>query len=143
MRLPDVNVLLHAANLASPRHAVAAHWLEGAADPGRGLALPWVSLLGFIRLATRPGAYSVPMTVAQAMSLVDAWLLAPGARVVHPGSGHARVLNELLQSAGTAGNLTTDAHLAALALEHGATVGTFDRDFKRFSGVRVDLLGQN
>ena len=141
MRLPDVNVLVHACNRDSPWRDAAAGWIEAAANDGRGLGLPWVSLLGFVRVSTRPGILKLPLSVAQALELVDLWLQAPGARVVQPGSRHAALLRSLLMRVGTAGNLTADAHLAALALEHGATVGTFDREFRRFDGVQVDWLG--
>jgi len=141
MHLPDVNVLLHAGNGQSPWRDVAARWIEAASNQGHGLGLPWASLLGFVRLSTRPGILSVPLTVAQAFELVEAWMQAPGARVLQPGPRHAALVRGLLVRVGTAGNLTTDAHLAALAVEHGATVGTFDRDFRRFDGVQVDWLG--
>jgi uncharacterized protein len=141
MRLPDVNVLVHAVNLASPVHAGAHRWLCDAVDSGEGLALAWVALLGFVRITTRPGIFAEPLPTAGALALVDEWLQAPGARVVHPGPRHAVLLGRLLARAGTAGNLTTDAHLAALAQEHGAVVGTFDRDFGRCDDVRVDWLG--
>jgi toxin-antitoxin system PIN domain toxin len=141
MRLPDVNVLVHASNQSSPRRAAAALWLEEAADLGQGLALPWISLLGFLRITTRPGIFASPLPVSQALGLMDEWVSAPGARLVHPGPRHAQLLRALLLRVGTAGNLTTDAHLAAVAMEHGAVVGTFDRDFRRFDGVRVDWLG--
>lgn len=140
MRLPDVNVLVHAVNTASPVHQRASRWLRDAIESGEGLALAWVALLGFIRISTRPGVYAEPLPVERALSVVDHWMRADSALVVHPGPRHAFHLGRLLQRAGTAGNLTTDAHLAALAMEHGAVVGTFDRDFIRFDGVRVDRL---
>ena len=140
MRLPDVNVLVHAVNVASPQHQSASRWLCDAIESGEGLALAWVSLLGFIRISTRPGIYAEPLSIERALGVVDHWMRANAARVVHPGPRHAFHLGRLLHRAGTAGNLTTDAHLAALALEHGAVVGTFDRDFTRFDGVRVDRL---
>jgi uncharacterized protein len=143
MLLPDVNVLVHAVNASAKEHAEASAWLRSALEEGPGLALAWVSMLGFLRLSTRPGIYAAPLPVPRALSIVDAWLQAPGAVVVQPGPRHAELLGALLRQAGTAGNLTTDAHLAALAQEHGAAIGTFDRDFQRFSGVRVEWLGQN
>ncbi len=141
MRLPDVNVLVHAVNQGSPAHDAAARWLSDGVQSGEGLALAWVSLLGFLRITTRPGVYATPLPVDRALGIVDVWLQTPGSRVVHPGPRHAALLGRVLRQAGTAGNLTTDAHLAALAQEHGAVVGTFDRDFRRFEGVRVDWLG--
>jgi uncharacterized protein len=143
MLLPDVNVLVHAVNTSARQHAEAVAWLTSALENGRGLALTWVSMLGFLRLSTRPGIFASPLPVPRALSILEAWIHAPGAMVVQPGPRHADLLGTLLRQTGTAGNLTTDAHLAALAMEHGATLGTFDRDFQRFSGLRVDWLGQN
>jgi toxin-antitoxin system PIN domain toxin len=138
--MPDVNVLVHAVNSASPVHERAAGWLREALDSGDGLALAWVALLGFIRISTRPGVFAEPLSTDRALTVVQRWLQADAARVVHPGPRHAVVLGTLLRRSGTAGNLTTDAHLAALAMEHGAVIGTFDRDFARFDGLRVDRL---
>ena len=140
--LPDVNVLVHAANEASPQHDESARWLARGFESPAGVALAWVSLIGFVRITTRAGIFARPLPVASALALLNHWLEQPKARVVHPGTRHAALLGRLLLTTGTAGNLTTDAHLAALAQEHGATVGTFDRDFQRFNGVRVELLGQ-
>jgi predicted nucleic acid-binding protein len=78
--------------------------------------------------------------VDEALRIVDGWLSHPGAMVLHPGPRHAALLGALLIGAGTAGNLTTDAHLAAIAIEHGATVASFDRDFSRFAGLRFEHL---
>jgi toxin-antitoxin system PIN domain toxin len=140
MRLPDVNVLVHAVNLASPAHERSLRWLVDAIEQGEGLALSWVALLGFIRLSTRPGIFAQPLTVDRALRVVEHWMQADGVRIVHPGDRHTAILADLLRRAGTAGNLTTDAHLAALAIEHGATLGTFDRDFDRFENLRVDRM---
>lgn len=140
MRLPDVNVLVNSVNVASPGHGRALDWLRGAVEEGHGLGLAWVALLGFVRVSTRPGIFSQPLPVEQALALMDRWLRTPGARILQPGPRHAELLGRLLRQCGTAGNLTTDAHLAALAIEHGAIVGTFDRDFRRFEGARFDAL---
>lgn len=141
MKLPDVNVLLAATNRASPEHEEARSWLEGAfAGPG-GVGFAWVALLGFVRLATRRGILSRPLSVDDALSVVTAWLEEPRAIVLNPTERHLPILARLLIGAGTAGNLTTDAHLAALAIEHGATLGSFDRDYERFSGLAFEPLG--
>lgn len=140
MKLPDVNVLLFAANSASAEHEQARTWLESAFNEPGGVGLAWVALLGFIRLATRHAIFSKPLTVEDALSVVRAWLADPRANVLHPTERHAQILARLLIAAGTGGNLTTDAHLAALAIEHGATLGSFDRDFERFSGLAFDPL---
>jgi len=142
MRLPDVNVLVHAANAGSTAQPLAAAWLAEGFESTDGVALAWVAMLGFLRVTTRRGIFAQPLAPDQALGLLNQWLAHPAARVVNPGPRHAALLGRYLLTDGTAGNLTTDAHLAALAQEHGATVGTFDRDFQRFDRVRVDWLGQ-
>ncbi len=140
MRLPDTNVLVYAVNSAAPQQAVAKRWLQMAFDSPQGVALTWMTLVGFVRLTTHPSILRRPLAIADALNTIDEWLAEPSARVVHPGSQHAALLGRFLLAAGTGGNLTSDAHLAALAIEHGAAVGTFDNDFRRFAGVNVDLL---
>jgi uncharacterized protein len=136
MILPDVNTLLYAINRSSDQHVVALRAMrEGFGGP-RGVAFAWTALLAFLRLSTRRGIFPRPLSVEDALRGIEHWLGHPRAQVVHPGEQHAAILGRLLKSAGTAGNLTTDAHLAALAIEHGATVISFDRDFARFEGVQ-------
>lgn len=140
MWLPDVNVLLAASQRQAPYHAVARQRLEAAFGSGAPVGLAWVALLGFLRLTTNGRVFPVPMPVDEALRIVDGWLSHPGAMVLHPGPRHAALLGALLIGAGTAGHLTTDAHLAAIAIEHGATVASFDRDFSRFAGLRFEHL---
>lgn len=140
MRLPDTNVLVHAVNLDSPQQATAERWLAEAFDGRGGVALSWTALLGFLRIATRPGILPRPLPVESALEVLHQWLDHPSATVAHPGPRHPQLLGRLLLGAGTAGNLTNDAHLAALAIEHGATLGTFDRDFQKFAGLQFELL---
>lgn len=141
MKLPDVNILLYAANEASPKHEEARAWLETAFNEAGGVGLAWVALLGFIRLSTRRGIFPKPLTVEDAISVVQTWISHERASVLHPSARHLAVLARLLVGAQTAGNLTTDAHLAALAIEHGAMLGSFDTDFERFSGLHFHALG--
>jgi len=140
MKLPDVNVLVYSLNADSPWQAAARHWLKQAFESGQGVGFAWLALVGCVRITTHPRIMSSPLSVAQAVSAVDDWLAHPGAHILHPTARHVDILSKLLLMAGTAGNLSNDAHLAALAIEHNATVGTFDRDFQRFPGVHVDLL---
>jgi toxin-antitoxin system PIN domain toxin len=142
VKLPDVNVLLYAVNSASDEHDRAQRWLESAFDDAEGVAFAWVVLLGFIRLATRRGIFPKPLSVEITLSLVQTWLSHERATMLHPSERHLPILARLLMGAQTAGNLTTDAHLAALAIEHGATVASFDRDFERFSGMRFEALAE-
>jgi len=140
MWLPDVNVLLHASQRRSPNHDRAREWVEAAFASGVPVGLAWAALLGFLRLSTNGRIFPVPMPVDEALRVIDGWLSHPAAVVLHPGPRHAALLGALLLGAGTAGNLTTDAHLAAIAIEHGATLVSFDRDFARFAGLRFEHL---
>ncbi len=140
LKLPDVNILLHAVDATHPNHRIARDWLQSAFVDGGGVGFAWLVLVGFVRVSTRKGILTTPLAVADSLAIMDDWLHQAGSRVVHPGIRHSGVMGTLLLAAGTAGNLTNDAHLAALAIEHHATVGTFDKDFKRFPGVKVDLL---
>jgi uncharacterized protein len=136
MTLPDVNILLYAVNSSSDQHAVALRVMREGFDSPRGVAFAWTALLAFLRLSTRRGIFPRPLSVEDALRVIEHWLGHPRAQVIHPSEQHTAILGKLLKSAGTAGNLTTDAHLAALAIEHGATVISFDRDFARFEGVQ-------
>jgi uncharacterized protein len=118
------------------RHEPARAWVEDRLSGTETFALAWVVLLAFIRLTTSSRVFQSPLTTRHALDLVDGWLAQPCASVVHPTSRHAAVLGELLEPLGTAGNLTTDAHLAALAVEHGAELCSTDMDFSRFTGLR-------
>jgi uncharacterized protein len=136
VKLPDVNVLLYAVDTASPRHRAARRWLEERLSGTETLAFAWTVLIAFLRLGTNPRVFAEPLEPAEAFDLIDSWLGQPPSTVVHPTDRHAAILRELLEPVGTAANLTTDAHLAALAIEHGAELCSSDSDFARFSGVR-------
>ncbi|NQW94383.1 MAG: type II toxin-antitoxin system VapC family toxin [Polaromonas sp.] len=140
MRLADTNLLVYAADKDSPHHVVSHRWLEDSLSNSQGLGLAWLSVIGFIRLTTHAKLSVTPRTVLQALSYVDDWLTHANCHILHPTIRHADILARLLLGVGTAGNLTNDAHLAALAIEHNAEIGTFDRDFKRFSGLKFQLL---
>lgn len=136
MRVPDANILLHAVNRSSAEHETARAWLESSLSGTEPMGFAWVVLLAFLRLSTRRGLFPAPLDAEVATGYVEQWLGQPPARMLHPTARHLDVLRGLLLQAGTAGNLTTDAHLAALALEHGAGLWSFDRDFARFKGLR-------
>ncbi|MES2944378.1 MAG: TA system VapC family ribonuclease toxin [Pseudomonadota bacterium] len=140
MKLPDTNVLVNSVNEMSPQCAQATEWLVNAFEDSDGVGFSWLALVGFIRVSTQKSLLPKPLAIGDAMGLIDDWLSHPHARILHPTQRHGDVLARLLLIAGTAGNLTNDAHLAALSIEHGATVGTFDRDFKKFPGIKLDLL---
>jgi toxin-antitoxin system PIN domain toxin len=136
MKIVDANILIYAVNRGAPDHAAAAAWLEAALNGSETIAFGWIGLLAFVRIVTRPGLFTRPLTVKEAFDTVDGWLAAPNAVIAHPGDRHAAQLRELLSATGTAGNLTSDAHLAALAIELDAEMISFDGDFARFPGLR-------
>ena len=132
MRLLDLNVLLYAINTDSPHHRKARKWVEGTLAGTETVALPWVVILGFLRVATSRQVFTKPLDADDAIDVVDGWLSRPNVVALHPGPQHWRILKMLVSAAGTAGNLTTDAHLAALAIEHGCELCSTDADFGRF-----------
>jgi uncharacterized protein len=137
----DANVLLYAVDDSSPHHAGSRSWLDASLAGTEAVGLAWIVLLAFIRIGTNASILPTAMTADEAIGQVEAWLTAPAALVAQPTPRHASLLRGLLRDTGTAGNLTTDAHLAALALEHGADIVSYDRDFARFPGVRHRLPG--
>lgn len=141
MKLLDLNVLVYAMDESSSRHQAARDWLDETLSGSDTVGFAWHVLIGFVRLSTRSAVFAAPLTVSEALDVVDGWLRQPCVTVVHPTERHATVLRELLTPLGTAGNLTSDAHLAALAIEHGAGLCSTDVDFSRFAGVRwIDPL---
>jgi len=141
VKLLDVNLLIYAVDESSARFAQAHPWVEGVLGGRETVAVPWVVLLAFIRLTTNPRVMTSPFSSDEALDVVDGWLARSNVVVVHPTERHAAVLRELLAPVGTAGNLVTDAHLAALAIEYGAELNSCDADFSRFTGVRwIDPL---
>ena len=99
-----------------------------------------VVVLAFIRITTNPRIMTTVLSPSESFDQIDEWLAQPPATVVHPGRRHLDICRALLEASGTGGNLTADAHLAALAIEHDATVASFDGDFHRFSGLRLEYL---
>lgn len=136
MIVPDVNLLVYAYDTESPRHAKAQAWLEELLGSTRPVGFSWISMLGFIRIVTNPRAVTRPLSAQVACEHVKEWLEQPYAFVLEPSSRHAELLFGMLTSLGTAGNLTTDAHLAALAIGHQAELHSTDPDFARFEGLR-------
>lgn len=137
MLLVDANVLLYSVNKGAREHTVARAWLLAGLGGGEAVAFAWTVILAFLRLSTHPAVFPRPLSVRQAAETVELWLGAPSAVTIEPTRRHLPLVRGLLERAGTAGNLVGDAHLAALALEHGATVVSFDRDFARFEGVAL------
>jgi len=136
VKLPDVNLLIYAIDESSRYHARARPWLEQALSGTEEVGFAWMVLLGFVRISTNPVAFGNALSPARAFEFIDSWLGSPVATVVHPSEQHAGHVRDLLMPLGTAGNLTNDAHLASLAIEHGAELCSSDNDFSRFEGVR-------
>jgi len=136
MILPDVNVIVHAYNADSPVHPRAKAWWEETLGAPGPVGLTWSVVLGYIRISTHTRILSNPLSPSIACSHVESWLAQPQVALIHPGQRHAAILFGLLRGLGTAGNLTSDAHLAALAIEHQAEVVSTDADFGRFQGLK-------
>lgn len=136
MIIPDVNVLIHAYNSSSLRHKAAREWWEETLTQPRPVGLPWVSILGFVRIITRAAPVKNPLYPGEAIGVVRKWLAVPGVQILTPGEFHAEIFFRLIEQVGTAGDLTTDAHLAALAIEYRGELASTDADFARFPGLR-------
>jgi uncharacterized protein len=136
MTLIDANLLLYAIDAEAPRHAAARRWLDDELSRAAPTGFAWIALLAFLRVSTHPRVYRRPLDAAEALAHIDGWLAQPGSFVLAPGRRHASLLRQLLEPRGTAANLTSDAHLAAIAIEHGAVLCSADRDFARFEGLR-------
>ena len=132
----DANLLLYAVDESAAQHDAANTWLEQVLNGSVQVGLPWPSLLAFVRIATHPRVSRRPLTSNVAWAMVDSWLAAPTAWIPLPTAQHADVLAGLVNSYGLTGNLIPDAHLAALAIEHGVTLCSADTDFARFAAVR-------
>ena len=136
MILVDANLLIYAANKDAAHHSASRAWWHGILSGTEEVALAWIVILAFLRVTTRPGVFPRPLDPQTALNEVNAWLAQPFVSVVGPGERHWAILKNLLNESGLGGNLTSDAHLAALALEHGAQIYSSDHDFRRFAGVR-------
>jgi toxin-antitoxin system PIN domain toxin len=135
MILPDLNLILYAHNRGAVLHLPAKEWWETTLSSPRPVGLCWAVMLGFIRLSTRSGIFREPLPVPAACGEVRAWLAQPQVIILDPGRRHASIVFDHLERLGTAGNLTTDAHLAALAIEHQCELFSTDSDFKLFPGL--------
>lgn len=141
MILPDVNLLVYACVDAGWQHAAARAWWQAALNGEETVGLCSPALFGFIRLTTSRRIFTAPLPVAKSVALVEAWLSRPQVELIHPGPRHLEIAFGLLRGAGTAGDLTTEVQLAALAIEHQAQLHSNDGDFGRFPGLRwVDPL---
>lgn len=138
MILLDANLLLYAYDAESPVHERARTWLEETLVTEDEVGVALVSLLAFLRIGTDARAFREPMTSIEASEIVTRWLARPNVGIAQPTRRHFEVMGDLARSGKAKGPLLMDAHIAALAIEHGATLATSDRDFARFPGLRVE-----
>lgn len=136
MILADVNLLVYAHNEATPLHARARAWWEDLITRQQPIGIAWAVAFGFVRLVTHPAVLVSPLLPVDAIARVRGWLAQPEIRVVEPGPRHIGIVEELFRATGVGGSLTTDTHLAALAIEHQADLHSNDTDFRRFPGLR-------
>ena len=141
MKVVDANVVVYAVNGDAPHHEAARRWLDDALSGSETIGLPWLVIVAFLRLTTNRAILDVPLTATDALEIVDGWVSRPNAVVVEPTARHLAVLRGLLAIPGNPANQVNDAHIAALAVEHGADIVSFDRAFGRFPGVRVVVPG--
>lgn len=136
MILIDANLLLYAYNPDAQQHEPARRWLESVLSGTTPVRFAWITVLAFLRIATSPRVFSQPLTPDEATAAVTSWLNQPSAALMDAGPQHWTILASLLVAGQAKGPLVMDAHLAALAIEHGATLCTTDRDFTRFDDLR-------
>jgi toxin-antitoxin system PIN domain toxin len=134
--IPDINLLVYSYNLNGPFHEQARAWWEDCLSSPGVVGLPWAVMLGFVRIMSSNAVFESPLEPAEAISHVRSWLLCPQTQIVVPGPRHLEVLREVMSAARASGRLTTDAHLAALAIENQAELHSNDVDFARFPGLR-------
>jgi toxin-antitoxin system PIN domain toxin len=136
MILPDVSVLVHAHNSDSAVHERARLWWDQCLEGNEGIGLAWAAILGFVRISTNRRILVRPLAVDDVMRRLQSWLSMPHVHIAHPSDAHFERLRSELERLGTAGNLTSDAHLAVLAMERGYVLYSTDTDFARFAGLR-------
>ncbi len=135
MILVDANLLLYAYDRSSPHHEAAREWLEGALNGVKPIRFAWVTLLAFLRISTDSRALTRPLSMEDSKKAVREWFQQPCVDVLDPSEKHFSILSDVLERGQARGPLVMDAHLAALAMEHGAVLHSTDRDFSRFPGL--------
>jgi uncharacterized protein len=136
MVIPDLNLVVFAYNEAAPAHGAARAWWEGLLTGREPVGVPWAVTLGFIRLVTHPAVLEAPLPAKAAVERVREWFTREQVLTLDPGPRHLQVIEQLLDATGVAGHLTTDTHLAALAIEYQCELHSHDSDFSRFPGLR-------
>jgi toxin-antitoxin system PIN domain toxin len=132
----DVNLLLYAHMTVSPSHAVAREWFEDTLSSTAAVGIPLQSAMAFLRIATNQSIPLGRLDMGKALGIVEGWLGQPNVQLLYPSEGHWPIFRKMLLEGRAGGVLGTDAHLAALTIEHGGTLFTTDRDFARFPGLR-------
>lgn len=136
MIIPDANLIIYAHNEADPDHRAARTWWKGLLEGDEDVGIPIVVVLAFLRLTTSARILTHPLSVEESATRIEAWFDARPVRLIAPGQQHVATLLATLRAVGVGGSLTTDAHIAALAIEYHAEVHTSDLDFGRFPGIR-------
>lgn len=136
MILPDANLLLYAYHPRAEQHDASRAWVESTLSGSEQVGFAWLVLWAFVRISTNPRVFERPLSTAEADEAVSSWLARSNVVVLAPGERHWEILRRLLREGQSVGPLVTDAALAALAIEHGATLHTTDRDFSRFPGLK-------
>jgi toxin-antitoxin system PIN domain toxin len=136
MKVIDLDVLVYAINGDAPEHVAVRPWWENALNGEEPIALPWIVVIGFLRLVTHRGVFDSPLTPSQAVQRVDRWLAVEHVSLLPESSDHWANLRDVLESTGSSGNLVNDAHLATLAMARAATLVSCDTDFARLRGLR-------
>ncbi|HKO56543.1 MAG TPA: type II toxin-antitoxin system VapC family toxin [Thermoanaerobaculia bacterium] len=137
MIVVDANLLIYARSENSPHFAAAKEWLKEILSGDEPIGLPWTTIHAFLRIMTHPTLTQPPLSPVKSIELIDSWLQQPNVSILQPGAGYWPIFRRLILDTPVRGNLVMDAHVAALAVEHGGTVYTTDGDFRRFAGLRV------
>ncbi len=141
--MPDVNILIYAQNPGAAQHRAAAEWLSRQFETHETVGLSWMVLWAFVRIASNPRVWKSPVSTEELFDRLEDWLSQPNAVLVQPGPRHKTILTRLVLESGVVGSIISDAVLAAIAIEHAATLASTDRNFGRFSGLRwVNPLDQ-
>lgn len=137
MLFPDINIMVYAYDSASNHHAECANWLESALNGDVDVCFSWHTIMGLMRVLTTVKMVKNAFTAKEAMQIADDMMATPVSRMLLPGDQHFSIFRRLVNETGISGARLSDAHIAALAIEHGATVVSTDRDFRAFDGVKL------
>ncbi len=137
MILIDANILLYAYHPQAPEHGACRRWVEKAFSGSAPVFLTWITILAFLRISTSPRVFDKPLSMAEAKEIVSRWIAAPAVSILEPSDRYWKIFSDLLLNAQVSGSLVTDAALAALAIEHGTSICTTDRDFTRFPRLKL------